>query len=266
MKGPAIRSRLHALHAELQSAQLGRNLLDDKREAILRTLGERSRRRATALTRVEEAWEVAQRALHEACLDMGPNAVDAAGLAQEVHVSIAWRPGSVAGVATPRLIESVEAFAAAYGAATTTDSLDRTGAEFTRVIGALVRLAEEDEAVRNLQTALRKTVRRLKGLEQLVIPQLESEARAIAVALEEEERDDAVRARRLLAAASGGQRRAPGLGGSWAPVFRGQPRLGPEPVEPVGHDAEPGRGKPHHRHADERGERQPPGAMHHREH
>jgi V/A-type H+-transporting ATPase subunit D len=124
---------------------------------------------------------------------------------------LTWRPGSVAGVPTPRLQESIGTFAPAYGAATTTASLDRAGIEFTRLIAALVRLAEEEEAVGNLQAALRKTVRRLKALEHVVIPQLNGEARAIAGALEEEERDDAVRARRCQNAASGGQLRAPRL-------------------------------------------------------
>jgi vacuolar-type H+-ATPase subunit D/Vma8 len=59
-------------------------------------------------------------------------------------------------------------------------------------------LSEENEAVRNLQSALRKTVRRLQALEQFVIPELNREARAVASALEEEERDDAVRARRVF--------------------------------------------------------------------
>ena len=199
MIGPAIRSRLHALHADLRAARLGRDLLDDKREAILRTLSDRARRRQTALTDVEHAWARARRALRDACIELGPAAVDAAALAQRVTVSVAWRAGSVVGVATPRLRAAIGAFEPQYGVATTAASLDRAGLEFTALIPELVRLSEEDEAVRNLQAALRKTVRRLQALEQHVIPQLERDARAVATALEEEERDDAVRAKRWLA-------------------------------------------------------------------
>ena len=195
MTGPAIRSRLHALAAELRAATLGRDLLDDKREAILRTLTDRSRQHATATARVEELWTRAQQALRDACIEMGGEAVDAAALAQTSSATVSWRPGSVVGVATPRLHESVSAFAASYGAAATTASLDRAGDEFTQLIPALVRLAEAEEAVRNLRAALQKTVRRLKALEQLVIPELEREARAVSSALEEEERDDSIRAR-----------------------------------------------------------------------
>jgi V/A-type H+-transporting ATPase subunit D len=196
MTGPAIRSRLHALTAELRAARLGRDLLDDKREAVLRTLSDRSKQHAAAAARVEELWTRAQRALLDACIEMGSDAVDAAALAQPVQATVDWRAGSVVGVATPRLRESVAAFAAHYGAAATTASLDRAGVEFSQLVPALVRLAEAEEAVRNLRAALRKTVRRLKALEQLVIPALEREARAVTNALEEEERDDAIRARR----------------------------------------------------------------------
>jgi V/A-type H+-transporting ATPase subunit D len=203
MTGPAIRSRLHALHADLRAARLGRDLLDDKREAILRTLSDRGRRRQIALTEVEQAWACAGRALGDACIELGPPAVDSATLAQPVTVSVAWRPGSVVGVATPRLRAAIGAFEPHYGVAATAASLDRAGLAFTALIPELVRLSEEEEAVRNLRSALRKTVRRLQALEQRVIPQLEREARAVATALEEEERDDAVRARRWHAQRSG---------------------------------------------------------------
>jgi V/A-type H+-transporting ATPase subunit D len=196
MTGPAIRSRLHALAAEIRAATLGRDLLDDKREAILRTLSDRSRQHALATARVEEVWTRAQRALQDACTEIGGEAVDAAALAQAVRATVSWRAGSVVGVATPRLQESLSAFVASYGAAATTASLDRAGIEFTQLVPALVHLAEAEEAVRNLRAALQKTVRRLKALEQLVIPELEREARAVSSALEEEERDDSIRARR----------------------------------------------------------------------
>jgi vacuolar-type H+-ATPase subunit D/Vma8 len=73
---------------------------------------------------------------------MGADAVDAAALAQAVRATVSWRAGSVVGVATPRLQESLGAFVASYGAAATTAVLDRAGHEFTELIPALVRLAE----------------------------------------------------------------------------------------------------------------------------
>jgi V/A-type H+-transporting ATPase subunit D len=56
-----------------------------------------------------------------------------------------------------------------------------------------VAFAGEDTAVRNLQSGLSRTIRRLRALEQVVIPGIERQRRAVAVAVEEDERDDTVR-------------------------------------------------------------------------
>ena len=91
------------------------------------------------------------------------------------------------------------AFAPQYGPAAASAKLDGTGADFYAVAVALVAFAEEEEAVRNLQSGLARTIRRLRALEEVLIPRLDREARAIAGALEEDERDDAVRYRQSSA-------------------------------------------------------------------
>jgi V/A-type H+-transporting ATPase subunit D len=207
----ATRSRLHTLRLERQAARLGRDLLDDKREAILRTLLERGPRLAAARASAAEKLRRATASWREAQAELGTRGVDAAVLAQPVVVSVDWRPGSVVGVPTPRLAGRVPRFAPQYGPAATSAGLDQAGADFSAAIAALVAFAEEDEAVRNLQSGLSRTIRRLRALEEVVIPALEHEARAIAIAVEEDERDDAVRHRQ-----SGAFRRA-----SWPGVPNG---------------------------------------------
>ena len=95
----------------------------------------------------------------------------------------------------------------AYGAGATSAGLDAAGAAFSALLPTLVRLAEEEEAVRNLQAGLLKTVRRLKALERVVIPRLEREVREVAAALEEEERDESVRRKAWLATTRAERRR-----------------------------------------------------------
>jgi V/A-type H+-transporting ATPase subunit D len=195
MSGPAIRSRLNRLRQERRAAHLGRDLLDNKREAILRALLDRSRRRAALAGRAEAALARARAALRESCVDVGADGVDAAGLAQPTAASVEWLSGSVVGVPTPRLRALVKPFAPSYGAAGTSARVDEAGALFAAVVPVLVELAEHAEAVRNLGIGLAKAVRRLRALEQVVIPRLERDARELAAALEEEERDEALRRR-----------------------------------------------------------------------
>jgi len=193
---PAVRSRLHALGAERQAARLGRDLHDDKREAILRTLLERAPRHAAARATAAAASERARRSLTGAAIENGRRAVDAAALAQPVAAAVSWLPGSVVGVPTPRLELRIPPFRPRYGAGALTAKLDRAGEDFSALVIALVTFAEEEEAVRNLQSGLARTLRRLRALEEIVIPRLEREMREVAAALEEDEREDTVRNRR----------------------------------------------------------------------
>ena len=202
MSGPAIRSRLLTLQQDRQAARLGRALLDSKREAILQELLKRVRRRNELNADVTRALAEARRALREARIEMGGAGIDAAVLAQPVTAGVEVRHGSLVGVPMPRLRPRLDGFKPHFGPAATTSSLDTAGSRFSALLPALVALAEEEEAVRNLRAGLFKTVRRLKALERVVIPRLERDVREVAVALEEDERDESVRRKRWLEAAA----------------------------------------------------------------
>lgn len=195
MSARLSRSHVQQLRRDHQAARLGRELLDDKREAILRALLERTPRRNAAAAAAADAWRQAQRTIDIARLENGARAVEAATLAQPGAAAVDWLPGSVVGVPTPKLIGEIPEFVPRYGAAALTAKLDRAGEDFSALVTTLITFAEEDEAVRNLQSGLRTTIRRLRALEQIVIPGIERDIRSVAVALEEDERDDTVRLR-----------------------------------------------------------------------
>jgi V/A-type H+-transporting ATPase subunit D len=203
MIGAANRSRLLQLRQEQQAARIGRDLLDNKREAILRELLQRVRLRDSRRDRLRRAGQEASAALDTALVEIGPRAADTAALAQPSTAAVELRPASLVGVPVPRLHAKVPPYRPHYGIAGTSASLDSAGERFTALLVALVALAEDEEAVRHLQEGLRKTVRRLQALEKVVIPRLEREAREVAAALEEEERDESFRRKRWLSARGG---------------------------------------------------------------
>jgi V/A-type H+-transporting ATPase subunit D len=207
MSGPAIRSRLLTLQQDRRAARLGHELLDSKREAILRELLQRVRRLHDSQRSVREALNDARSVLDEAVLEMGSAQVEAAVLSQPVSASLDVRPGSLVGVLMPRLHVRWRPFSPHYGTGATSARLDDAGRLFAALLPRLAELAEEAEAVRNLNTGLLKTVRRLKALERVVIPRLEQEVRDVAATLEEEERDESVRRKAWLTRAPVEQRR-----------------------------------------------------------
>ena len=200
MSGAAVRSRLLTLQQERRAARLGWELLDNKREAILRELLQRRRRRDEMQSATRQALRDARRMLRDARIEIGAVPIDRAVLAQPVNVSVEMRHGSMVGVPIPRLQPRIPEFVPHYGTAGTTATLDGAAARFSALLPTLIALAQEEEAARNLQAGLVKTVRRLKALEQVVIPRLERDVREVAAALEEDERDESVRRKNWLAA------------------------------------------------------------------
>ena len=195
MKRPAVRSQLLRIREELGAAHDGRDLLDRKREAIVRALAERVPRRAALIKEAADRLSGARAALGRAELAMGRAAVDAAALAQPPLPPLDVQELAVVGVRVPLVRITTKEFQPEYGPASGSAQLDEAGAAFTAALTPLADLAAEDTAVRALQAALSRTSRRLNALDKELIPDLEHQIRTLTAALEEEERDEAVRRR-----------------------------------------------------------------------
>lgn len=195
MRQPAVRSQLLRLRAGLRAAADGRELLDRKREAIVRALVERVPRCEQLRREAADRLGAARAALADAQLELGRAAIDAAVLAQPVGADVEVTDASVVGVRVPRVDVPTRRFEPAYGRASGSDRLDAAGDAFVRAIGPLAAFAAEETAVRRLRAALSRTARRLNALDKQLIPEIRHEIQTLASALEEEERDDAVRRR-----------------------------------------------------------------------
>jgi V/A-type H+/Na+-transporting ATPase subunit D len=196
MSGAAVRSRVVELRRDREAARRGRELLEQKHEVLLRELIRRTRARNEEFTRTAAAMERAHRLLRAARIELGPRGIDAAALAQPVAASVFWRGTPLVGVILPQLQIPPAAYRPFYGTGGTAESLDRAGAAFAEALCAVVRLAEADQAARNVRSGLRKTARRLNALEKVVLPRIDCDLRELTSALEEEERDEASRTRR----------------------------------------------------------------------
>lgn len=195
MIGSATRARLFELRRERGAARRSAELLDRKREVLLREIARRERLRRELRQSVAAAYAEAHLRLRIARVELGMRGVEAAALAQpESHV-LMHREVSVMGVRVPQLGATIEKFRACYGAASTVESLDECGAAFTELLPALIALAQEEVALERLSNAMRKTSRLVHALQKVVLPRIERDIRAIVDGIEEDERDDAVRRR-----------------------------------------------------------------------
>lgn len=199
MIGSATRSRLFELRRDRAAAERSAELLDRKREVLLREIARRERLRDELRGVVAMHYADARQRLGVARVDLGLAAIEAAALAQPARFAITQRVTSVMGVRIPQLTASVEPYRAFYGAAATAESLDECGAAFAALIPHLVALAQEESAVVRLSAAMKKTAKLLNALQKVVLPRIESEIHAIVDGIEEDERDEAVRRRVAVA-------------------------------------------------------------------
>jgi V/A-type H+-transporting ATPase subunit D len=195
MAPPAVRSRLLQLRRDLEAARQGRQLLDRKREAIVRALADHLPRRAERLQAARQAMASARASLTVAQDQLGRAAVTAAAIAQPLLDCCRRDTVTIAGVRVPTLSLPPAPFIPHYGPTSASPALDRAGGAFTTLVETLLGLASEDTAVRRLRAALARTARRLNALDHIVLPGMARDIRAIASALEEDERDEATRRR-----------------------------------------------------------------------
>jgi V/A-type H+-transporting ATPase subunit D len=211
----ATRSRWLEVTRSRVSARRGRDLLDEKREVLVREVLGARRRRDAALEDASGRRREAAARLAEAEVEIGVDAVESAALAQGPAGGVSVSRRAVLGVALPSLTDEIGPLRIFYSPGGTSASLDAAAAAHHALAKSLVRLAQEDLTLAQLQRALARTVRRLHALEQVVLPDMDLEIAAIESSLEEESRDEAFRVRRrreVLPAPGGGpdrERRMP---------------------------------------------------------
>lgn len=191
----ANRSRLLELRTDLAAADLGRTVLEQKRELLLQELRASVEACARARAEAARALSTARAAMAEARAAMGTFAVEAALLAQPEGVTVQRSVGSVVGVPVPSLSYRAEPFRPRYGPLGTAAELDAAGMAWQAALSRLVAYADAELRRRALRRGLARTARRLGAVETIVLPRLRAELREVASALDEEERDEALRRR-----------------------------------------------------------------------
>jgi len=207
----ATRSRWLELRRDRAAARRGRELLDRKREVLVREILRVRARRDARQREAAAALAAARAGLSEAELELGVDAVEAAAFAQRPRASVEIAPRSLLGVALPTLSGRFETFRVRYAPGGTSESLDRAARAFAALTPLLVSLAEEELAVENLRQGLRRTNRRWNALDRIILPALDREIGKVESAIEEEARDETVRGRRRarLTRAEGARDRDP---------------------------------------------------------
>jgi H(+)-transporting ATP synthase subunit D len=193
MRTAATRWRLLELQRHRRAIETGIDLLDRKREGLLRALAERHRQALESRGRLAAGLEPARTALDRAVVQFGDAAARAATLAQPCFDGISAHEEAVVGVRVACLVGAPPPFSLHYGPGGTCAALDDAGRLFAALVPELLTLAQEERAARSITRGLRRTTRTLNALRAVLLPAVDADIRAVASGLEEEEREEAVR-------------------------------------------------------------------------
>jgi V/A-type H+-transporting ATPase subunit D len=187
-------------------AARGARLLRAKREVLAGEIWRIMREVLEGRARLDDALREAGKALALAKALDGEEALDSLSLAAGRDVPLRVSLRRVWGVPTPS-VDAPPLARAADGRGTSPASWGLAGAAAARrheeALEVLLRIASRELHLARLGEEIQDTSRRINGLEQLVLPALEREASRIEAALDERDREDAVRLKRLRARRAG---------------------------------------------------------------
>ena len=182
------KGNLVAAKRTLALSQTGFELLDKKRGVLVMEMMRYIERAEDIQSRIGGAFERAYKALLQAEMATGTFAhIDAAVPVDDgLHVS----SRSVMGVELPILRTDDAPPRLTYGFLSTNSKLDEAYIEFRNVKKLLVELAEIENSVYRLASAIKKTKVRANSLQNIVIPRLTETIKFITESLEEKEREE----------------------------------------------------------------------------
>lgn len=192
-KVSCTRMELLARKAQIALARQGRDLLEEKRTALMK---EFLRMADTAMERsdvLQQAAAEARQALARAQAAAGPEAVSSAAVASRADLPLEVSSASVMGVKVPHIEQkrvSRSMLGRGYSIVGTSVTIDEAAAAYEAEVEAILQLAETELRLTRLAGEIQRTSRRLNALDHLVIPRLESERDFIQMSLAERERAD----------------------------------------------------------------------------
>jgi V/A-type H+-transporting ATPase subunit D len=203
------RSELLARRAQIALATQGRDLLKEKRAALLREFESVGVSVLDAVESLGRQATESKRALRDAVVFDGPAAVGSGAFAASGDIALRMTTRNVAGVPLVEIEHDAVSrprTERGYSLAATTARIDAAAASFETQLDLLLDVAATELSLRRLAAEITRTTRRVNALEHVVVPRLEREREAIQMVLSERELEDRVRLRRARAA--GRRRRA----------------------------------------------------------
>lgn len=182
------KGNLIATKKTLDLSSLGYDLLDRKRNILVRELMLTIDDAKRMKQEIADTFERAYKALEQANITLGIIDDIANGIPEEDGITVGYK--SVMGVEIPTVSIENSAPVMCYGLSQTNSKLDYAFCCFHQCKLLAAKLAEVENSVYRLTSAIAKTQKRANALKNIMIPQFSETVKFITDSLEEKEREE----------------------------------------------------------------------------
>jgi V/A-type H+-transporting ATPase subunit D len=195
------RMDLLEIRKKLILAEKGHKLLEEKRDALVEKFFSIIEKRNQMLKSLDNEFKEAFLSLIEAQMIIGEDKVERASYLVEYIGEISFENDNIMGVIIPSInSKSIKTdLKPFYGFFETCSKLDDAQNEFNKLTYKLIELAKLEAGIKSLAIEIEKTKRRVNVLENNIIPKLFATRKFIEMQLEEREREDFFRRKRIKA-------------------------------------------------------------------
>lgn len=185
------KANLMATQKSLSLAKLGYELMDRKRNILVREMMQLVDEAKEVESTINEAYKKAYASLQKANITLGHCSDYARTVPLDETLKVDYK--SVMGVEIPQITLGEQDMKNYYGFDTTNSYLDEAYFNFNEAKRLSVKLVETQTSIYRLADAIKKTQKRANALNNIMIPKFTQTVKFISEALDEKEREDFTR-------------------------------------------------------------------------
>lgn len=185
------KANLMATQKSLSLAKLGYELMDRKRNILVREMMQLVDEAKEVESTINEAYKKAYASLQKANITLGRCSDYARTVPLDETLKVDYK--SVMGVEIPQITIGEQDMKNYYGFDTTNSYLDEAYFNFNEAKRLSVKLVETQTSIYRLADAIKKTQKRANALNNIMIPKFTQTVKFISEALDEKEREDFTR-------------------------------------------------------------------------
>ena len=194
------RSELIKLKNKIKLAKSGHRLLKKKRDGLILDFFEILKKAKTLRQELAEECRVALGKINIARTLETDLKIESLALAIKNNPHITLETKNIMGVVVPKIASvhrKTTLLERGYGFIESTSSIDEAATAYERVVEKVIQAAETETTMKKILAEIEKTKRRVNALEFSVIPSMEKTGKFIKLRLEEMERENVFRLKRI---------------------------------------------------------------------